>query len=334
MIQAINSQYVPIYIASEDYKRDDGKASAEERAAWRKMLQEAWREKSEDVFLTSDATCFVLDPNSRECVAAIRLPKLMEVPRVLDMLNGNAEKLGVKPGPTAIPPSEQVRPDRAVKPDELGIHMVSRSIPSGGTWKALPAEDYVILVREEWEKFLPPENAKVGDMYTIAKNVNDKILINLYPPSPNRDPDTNHIASKPMKATVVSIKDGITRVRLDNEFRMKHHFLPAKDDDRYVEATLVGYVDVDTKSRQIQKLRMVTEKAKYDVDGFGSAIQSVAPGAAPNPAAAAVLDNPTKQDLEAWLGRGALIAGVVTLALGAAVVMYVRAKSSAARRAA
>jgi hypothetical protein len=321
---------VPIYIASEDYIRDEGKASQPERAALERMLVEAWRLRSGKVFLASDATCFVLDYNTGACVGAIRLPDLMEVPKVLELLNTEAQKLNVTAGQTVVPPSEQVRPERMVKPDELSLHLVARHIPAGGTWKQLPAEDYIILTPEQWRTFLPPQPAKVGDTYEIDEQVNEKILSNLYPPTPNRDPETNKIESPPMKATVVSVKDGMARVRLDNDFRMKHHFLPVKLDDREVKATLVGFVDVDLKNQKIKKFQMVTEQATYDDGKFGAAIRSVDPRL--QAAAPAEREKGSAQPLPGWSNGQGLMVAAVAVGLVIAIVASILIATAADRR--
>jgi hypothetical protein len=275
VIETINAYFVPIYIATEDYARDTGKASKEERAARSQMLKDAWREESKDIFMTSDATCFIVDSQSGTCISAIRLPALMDTTKVLEMLNAAQKRLQIAKGPPVFTPSPQVRPDRRIEADELGLHLVSRPIPSGGTWKQLPAEDFVILSRDEWPKLLPPADAKVGDTYEFDKDINFKILSNFYPPSPNRDPETNRIDSPPLKATVVAIQDGVVRLRLDNKLRMKHHFLPVKDDDLFVDATVVGVMEVDPKSRTIKKLSMVTEEATYADGRFGTAARTI-----------------------------------------------------------
>jgi hypothetical protein len=60
---------------------------------------------------------------------------------------------------------------------------------------------------------------------------------------------------------------------------MKHRFLPVKDDNNFVEAKIVGYVDCDAATRAIKSIRMVTEHATYvkenAKDTFGVALRSM-----------------------------------------------------------
>ena len=59
---------------------------------------------------------------------------------------------------------------------------------------------------------------------------------------------------------------------------MKHPFYH-KDDDRYVEASMVGYLDADTTRRRIRSFEMVTDPADYRGSGsdlpYGVAVRSV-----------------------------------------------------------
>jgi len=57
---------------------------------------------------------------------------------------------------------------------------------------------------------------------------------------------------------------------------MKHAFYPNRDDDRFVEATLAGYVDVAPGSRKIRKFKLVTNDARYGDERFGAVLEMVA----------------------------------------------------------
>jgi hypothetical protein len=277
VIDLLNSYFVPVYIANEEYTRD-GTATAGEKAARARMLTEAWKvagEQDGGVFMASDAACYVLGPDGH-VVVALRLPNCLENHRVIAMLEGAVKKLNATKGPTLVPPSPQADVfTPKVTPGSLGLHLTARYIPGGGTWKQLPGEDIIVLERDEWAKLIPA-NATVGASWEIDKDVAAKLLISFYPPSSNRDPSTNRIEGSPLRATVVSVKDGAARVRLDCNLRMKHRFLPIKDDDKYVEAKVVGFVDCDPAKRQIQKVRLVTENATYNGNTFGVAVRSIA----------------------------------------------------------
>jgi hypothetical protein len=276
VIDLLNSYFVSVYIANEEYARD-GTASAAEKAARVRMLTEAWKggdRKNQPVFMASDAACYVMGPDGH-IVDALRLPDCLENHKVIAMLEGVVKKLNTKKGPTLVPPSPQSDVfTPKVTPGSLALHLTARYIPAGGTWKQLPGEDIIVLEKDEWPKLIPA-NAKVGTSWEINKDVATKLLIDFYPPSSNREPTTNRIDDSPLKATVVSVKDGVARVRLDCNLRMKHRFLPIKDDDKFVEAKVVGFVDCDPVKKQIKNVRMVTEKATYNDNTVGVAVRSV-----------------------------------------------------------
>jgi hypothetical protein len=276
VIDLLNSYFVPVYTANEEYTRD-GTASPAEKAARARMLTEAWKvagEQDGGVFMASDAACYVMAPDGH-VVAALRLPNCLENHRVIAMLDGAIKKLNAKNGPTLVPPSSQADVfTPKVTPGTLALHLTARYIPAGGTWKQLPGEDIIVLEKDEWAKLIPA-SAKVGTSWVIDRDVAAKLLIDFYPPSSNRDPSTNRIDGSPLQATVVSVTDGVARVRLDCNLRMKHRFLPIKDDDKFVEAKVVGFVDCDPVKKQIKNVRMVTEKATYNDNTFGVAVRSV-----------------------------------------------------------
>jgi hypothetical protein len=276
VIDLLNSYYVPVYTANEEYGRD-GTASPAEKAARVRMLTEAWKggdRQAKEVFMASDAAVYVMAPDGH-VVDALRLPDCLENHRVIAMLEAVAKKYQVKKGDTLVPPSSQSDVfTTKVTPGSLALHLTARYIPAGGTWKQLPGEDIVVLEKDEWRKLIPA-NAEVGVSWEVDKDVAAKLMIDFYPPSSNRDPSTNRIDDSPLTATVVSVTDGVARVRLDCKLRMKHRFLPIKDDDKFVEAKVVGFVDCDPAKKQIKEVRMVTEKATYNKTTFGVAVRSV-----------------------------------------------------------
>jgi hypothetical protein len=276
VIDLLNHYFVPVYTANEEYTRD-GSASPAEKKARVQMFAEAWKggsTKGSPVFMASDAAVYMMSPDGH-VVDALRLPDCLENHRVIATLEGVIKKFNTPRGETLVPPSPQSDVfTTKVMPGSLAMHLTARYIPAGGTWKQLPGEDIVVLEKNEWPKLIPA-NAKVGTSWEIDKEVAAKLLIDFYPPSSNREPTTNRIDDSPLKATVVSVKDGVARVRLDCNLRMKHRFLPIKDDDKFVEAKVVGFVDCDMAKKQIKKVMMVTEKATYNDTTFGVAVRSI-----------------------------------------------------------
>jgi len=73
---------------------------------------------------------------------------------------------------------------------------------------------------------------------------------------------------------VVAIDGGITRARLGGGLKMEHWFYH-KPDGRFVEATVVGFVDLDPAIKEIRSLRLVTDEATYGGGKFAIGLRSM-----------------------------------------------------------
>ena len=109
---------------------------------------------------------------------------------------------------------------------------------------AYPAEDWIILAENDWRKLLPAADAAVGTSWDLDREVADKILVHVYPSTENNDVRKNKIESRTLRGTVVSVKDGVVRARLDGQLKMEHWFYHKPDGNR-VEATLVGFMEFE-----------------------------------------------------------------------------------------
>jgi hypothetical protein len=103
-------------------------------------------------------------------------------------------------------------------------------------------------------------------------------LVRFYPTTENNDLGTNRIDRQSLRATVLSIKEGVARARLSGSLRMKHAFYPGRADNLFVEASLLGYLDFEVEGRRIRTLRLITDQATYGDSNrhFGAALRSVA----------------------------------------------------------
>jgi hypothetical protein len=122
---------------------------------------------------------------------------------------------------------------------------------------------------------LASKKARAGDTWDIDPALVKILLIHFYPPSLNFYYTKNVIDRPSMKARVVAVKDGVARVRLDSELKMKHTFVPDKDDNLFVEAAVVGLVDCDLTRQTIRSFQLVTDKATYATGYFGVAVRSL-----------------------------------------------------------
>ena len=214
---------------------------------------------------------------------------------MLAFLGKAIKDLRVERGERLLEPAPQSVPPRG-GPGSLALHLTARylgrgPIPSGDglafdRWMAmvgnrirtvvlLPAEDWIVLEADEWTKMTPPANAGTGATWEVDRAVATKLLEHFYPPTTNNEPDKNLIERQDLKATLLSPKDGITRVRLEGSLKMKRPFLHFQNDDSRVEASFVGYLDYDAAKKEVRSFRMVTDKATYARGDFGVAVRSV-----------------------------------------------------------
>jgi hypothetical protein len=133
------------------------------------------------------------------------------------------------------------------------------------------------LPKAEWLKLLPVGAIQVGESWDMDRATAAQLLTRFYPTTENNDLSTNRIDRQELKATVLSIKDGVVRTRLEGSLRMKHAFYPRHEDDNMVEATLMGYLDFPQDKQRIIALRLVTDEATYGGASrhFGVAVRSV-----------------------------------------------------------
>jgi hypothetical protein len=265
----LNGYYVPVYV-SNDEGEDHAPAPATEKALRRRIMFEA----KKSGLMAGTVCAFLLGPDGK-VIDACRAPFSSDTKHMKELLEGTAKKTGTKKGETLIAPKPQSAPPTAKK-DALTLHLTARWLPGGGSWKRLPSEDWIVLERAEWTKWLPTTEAKIGNSWELDKEVAASLLKHVYPPTENNDLSTNRIEKQTMKATVVSVKDGIVRARIDGSLKMKHWAGPMRDDNFFVDATFVGFMDFEPAKNRIMSMQVVTDKASYFRGDFGVAVRSVA----------------------------------------------------------
>jgi hypothetical protein len=224
--------------------------------------------------LTAGTVCaFLLGPDGK-IIDACRAPFSSDTKHMTEMLEGAVKKIGTQKGETLVAPKPQSAPPTPKK-GALILHLTARWLPAGGTWRKLPSEDWIALERAEWSKWLPTTEAKIGSTWELDKGAAGNLLKHFYPPTENNDLSTNRIEQQTMKATVVSAKDGIVRARLEGGLKMKHSAAPLRNDNSFVDATFVGYLEFEPAKGRIASVQIVTEKANYFGADFGVAVRSV-----------------------------------------------------------
>jgi RNA polymerase sigma factor (sigma-70 family) len=287
VIDLLNHCYIPVAIAIEDYARE-GRAPAAEKAEQQRIRNEA----SQEGVLGGMSWVYVLNADGRPvdslhgCNAAV-------AQNMLTLLEFYAHDLGAWHGqPVIAPTALSVAPQ--AEADALVLHLTARYLKKQGddlvpvrntlgTDKtdgvhSYAVENWFVLTRDEWRRLLPAGTPAVGATWTLAAPVTERLLLNFYPQTENNDLSQNRIDRGSLEATVVSIHEGLVRARLEGHLRMKHRAIPTIDDDRFVDATVAGYLDFDLSRQRIRALRLYTPRASYGAELFGVAVRSLQPG--------------------------------------------------------
>ena len=266
VIACLNRCYVPVYTSNEDYAKD-GPAPAEEKAErnriWGAALKAGKSSGTVHVYLLDGDGKFL---DSMHVAEASRPGKL------LALLRATAEDQKVAGGKTVVAPAcQSTRPK--CDDDALVLHLTARRAGKG-SWGEFPSENWIVLDLSRCKALLPPDKAEEGTSWDVDKEAAAKVLTYFYPQTENNDVSTNRIDDVALKATVTSVKDGVVRARLDGRLKMKHAFYPHRDDDKMVEASVVGYIDVDAAKQRVRTLRLVTDKATYSRETFEAEARS------------------------------------------------------------
>lgn len=255
VIALLNRRFVAAYCDSED-------RSDREHA---RVYKEALAKKLE----TGTEFLYFLGPDGRVTdsmhVCATKTPDL------LARLEKHAGPEGaplVAPRPQSVPPST----------DGLVLHVTSRYLDKDGkvdlrkgNYHEFPAEEWLVLSREEAARLVPPGREAVDVDTALAT----RLLSRFYPLTANfEDPSTNVLLEQSLRARVVAQGKGTLWVRLEGRVKMDHPFFFSKKEERVAESSFSGYLAVDAKTREIRSMRLATEHGMYGKEAFGVAIRS------------------------------------------------------------
>jgi hypothetical protein len=264
VVELLNAHFVPVYTSNEDYRGTGAALPAE-----RKELQRIQLEGHQAGLSVGTVHAYVLSPDghtvdSRHVAAAAKPNELVA------MLESAVKRYNVPAGAPLVKPQPQSACPKC-EPGGLVLHVVARSVNGGAGWGGPPGEGWVTLTADDAAKWLPTGEAAVGTAWSVDRAVAEPVLTHFYPETENNDISKNRIDEMSLRGSVVSVRDGVARARLDGRLRMKHPFYH-KDDDRFVDATIVGYVDFDVKSRHIVTLKLATDRATYGPGTFAVAV--------------------------------------------------------------
>jgi hypothetical protein len=219
---------------------------------------------------------YVLGPDGT-LVDSLGVVRAMEPGSLAAMLERNAQKLGIPKGEPVVKPRPQSAPTR-VEAGALLLHLVAPYDTRRGSWQEFPAETWLALGKQEQSALLPVK-AEVGTTWDVDKAVTTRLYNYFYPATEDTKGDQidrNRIDEQSLKGTVLSVRDGVIRARLDGTLKMGRKFYPGHPEQKpnLVDATIVGVLEFGPGT-EIRSLRLVTEKATYGQAKFAVAVRSV-----------------------------------------------------------
>lgn len=307
VIQLLNAHFLPVYVDST-YLPANAETEADELAAYRQLFgelnsaNERRRKSGQKLLSIGTVHAYVFTPDGRALDA--RHVTHAGPASVIEMLEAAVQTFKTPAGkPIVTPSSQSPRPD--CDADALALHLTARYlVPRGssearrdvagelvplnanlggersGQWSALPSEDWFVLKRKEWTRLLPNARVAVGDSWQVDPSVAETLLTRFYPTTEQNDLSKNRLDERSLKLTAFSVEKNRVRARIDGRLKMKHSFYPGRDDDNFVNATIVGLIEFDPVKPQIHSLQIATDGATYGIQGkrlqpFGVAVQIV-----------------------------------------------------------
>ena len=275
---------MPVYLSNDDFQTGGSGAPEEKKERDRIMREAALAKLSVGTVHT-----YITAPDGH-AIDSQHVATAANVDKMTEMLERTIERLKTKEGKTLAAPVPQSKAPKAEN-GSLVLHVTARNLvrqgddyippkvklgdTRSGSWGAYPGEDWVVLSRADWTKLLPAGAVKEGQTWEPEKDALAKLLLHFYPSSENNDVTTNRIEKQEVKATILSVKDGVATARLDGSLRMKHPFYH-KDDDLAVGATFLGVIEFHADKGKVRSLHLATDHAVYGPRmNFGVAVRSV-----------------------------------------------------------
>ncbi len=268
VIESLNRNFVCVYVVNEDYFRKNGRAPADERAALQRIQQEGHAKK----LSVGTVHAYVLTPDGHPS-DSLHVANAAQTPKLLAMLDRAVERFKPVPGPPLMPPALQSSPPPAAA-DSLSLHLVSRA-DNRGSWGEFPAENWIVLAREEWSRLLPTGSVRPGQAWELDRDVSARVLTYFYPQTENNDARVERIERHSLTAKALTVKDGLVVARIDGFVAMRHAFYPGRKDAQPIAAEVVGVLTFG--GDRPPELELATTRAAHGQRAFKVAVETVPP---------------------------------------------------------
>ena len=264
VIKRLNTAFVPVFAVNEDY-RNPAVVPQEERDEYQRIYREALDKK----FSAGSVHVYVLNPEGA-VVGTRHVADAARTKALIAFLDDLTKTLGTTPGGPLVEPKPQSRPPKH-EAGSLVLHLTARGLGGGGSWDGV-AETWIVYTPAEAQRLMP-KDVKAGSSWELDRELSGRLLRYVYPVTENNDPDKNEIKEQELKATAISVRDGVAIVRLDGRLVMRHDFYH-KPDGKKVSTNLLGYVELESATGKVKTVRLVTDGAVYGGGKFGVAVKS------------------------------------------------------------
>jgi hypothetical protein len=206
-------------------------------------------------------------------IASLPLNEALENGKMIAFLQGIVARVNVPPGPPAIKPHPQSRPP-AAPADSMVIHLIARAL-TGGDWHNFPAENWLVLKREEWGQLLPAGAVAPKTTWTLPKPLSVRLAEWVYPVNEEKTGvNRSRVDQADFKLTATMVEGDLVRARIDGKIRLLHTFYPGGQAQDFAVSELTGFMDFNIAERRIQRLRIVTTKGNYNETPFAASLVS------------------------------------------------------------
>jgi hypothetical protein len=267
VINLLNRAFVCVYTVNEDYSGKDPVVPAEERKELERIRQEGYKKK----LSVGTVHAYVLTPDGHTH-DSLHVASASTKNNTLAMLEKAVVQFKAKEGEPVVKPVPQSAPPKTAA-DALMLHLVSRG-DDRGSWGEFPAENWIVLTREEWSKLIPADPVKQGQSWDLDREVSARVLAYFYPQTENNNATPSRIEKHTLKAKALSVKDGVTTARLDGTLKMQHAFYPGRPKETQpIEATVVGLMTLTPGKPP--SLQLVTLEAVHGKRPFKTAVRTI-----------------------------------------------------------
>jgi hypothetical protein len=269
VIETLNRYFVPV-VSSNSETAPEGSAPPGEKSE-RKRIYLDFGTKNLGI---GDVHVYILRPDLSS-MCGLDIGSATAEGKLAAFLEAVRKQLQIPAGPPAFPPrvwsSAPAAPD-----DSMVFHLVARG-ERRGSWREFPSENWIVLSRSEWRALLPPSpDVAEHASWTIPRAVSDKLLTWFYPQTEeDSQKPRSRIDEGDLRMTVITLKDGVARARIDGSLKLSHSFYPGKPHEDLVNAQVIGFMDFVPSKDRIQRLRLITQKGTYIEEPFGAALRSV-----------------------------------------------------------